>query len=348
MKIPVALMILAVALGLSGCGMVSEKGTFRDRTHDYLKAEEAPPLTLPEGVRADALGQIYVVPPIPETSLLDETTETPRPQPLSTNVLEEEVKIQSLNGQRWILINRSPSEAWPRVRNILNTNGVPTSLANATSGVVETVWIQFEDDPANDHRYRFSIEQGIQPDSTEIRILHASKPHTDIEAEWPGNSTSDEREASMAQILASALAGESSGGTVSLLAQSIGSGSKVEIVAPKEADPYIEMRLDYDRSWASVGYSVTRQGFTVVDQDRSAGVLYVNYRGEGEEEDNPGFFRRLLGAKSADEARLEVNYQVRVVKGTSGVEVRVLNAEDGVLERTEALRLLKKIRANLS
>lgn len=339
-------MIVVLAMGLTACGLFGEGGIFRDRSRDYLKSDEVPPLQLPEGIKAEALGDIYVVPPVPETSLIDESAETPRPQLLATNALEEEVKIQSLNGERWILINRSPSEVWPRVRNILNTNGVPTAMVNASSGMIETVWIQFEDDAANDHRYRFRIEQGIQPGSTEIRILQMSRSHGLDASDWPQKSASDERENNMAQVLASALAGEASGGTVSLLAQSIGSGSKVEIVAPKEADPYIAIRLDYDRSWASVGYSVTREGFTVVDQDRSAGVLYVNFRDE--DEDEPGFFRRLLGAESAEEARLKPNYTVRLTRADSGVEVHVLDAESGTLDRTEALRLLKKIRANLS
>lgn len=347
MKTPGTLTMVAAVLSLSACGMFSDKGTFRDRSRDYLKAEEVPPIALPADVRTEALGQIYAIPPIPETSLLDETAETPRPQPLSTNLLEEEVKIQSLNGKRWILINRSPSEVWPRVRNILNTNGVPTAVANASSGIIETVWIQFEDDPANDHRYRFSIEQGVQPDSTEIRILHGSKPHVAAAGDWTDSSASDERENNMSQVLASALAGEISSGTVSLLAQSIGSGSKVVVVAPKESDPYIEIKLDYDRSWASVGYSVSREGFTVIDQDRTAGVLYVNYR-DDEEDDAPGFFSRLFGGKGDEKDRLEANYQVRVTNGANGVEVRILDSEEGVLERTEALRLLKKIRANLS
>ena len=66
-------MIVVVAMGLTACGMFGEGGTFRDRSRDYLKSEEVPPLQLPEGIKAEALGDIYVVPPVPETSLIDES-----------------------------------------------------------------------------------------------------------------------------------------------------------------------------------------------------------------------------------------------------------------------------------
>ena len=152
----------------------------------------------------------------------------------------------------------------------------------------------------------------------------------------------------MLNVLAGALAGDASSGTVSMLAQEIGEESKVDILTPKDKTPYILLRLDYDRSWASVGYSVSKEDFSVVDQDRTAGVLYVRHSTEEEEEDDkPGFIRRMLGAETVDKTP-EANYQVRVSRGDEGIEVRILDKKQGELAPVEALRLLKKIRANLS
>ena len=340
---------LSLVLGfvvLSGCGMLDDDGYLRDRQNDYQLASEMPVLVVPEGADSDALGELYVVAEIPDTSLLlEETVGAPRPQPLSGNLLDEEVKIQSLGGKRWVLTNRPPSEVWPRIRNILNRNALPTAYADAAAGVLETVWLELKDDEVYKHRFQFRIEPGVQIDSTEILIVHMRINKGDTPGPWPLQSDDDERENAMANMLASALAGDESSGTVSLLAQLVGGDAKVETVTPKDASPYILLKLDYDRSWASVGYATGRDGFLLVDQDRSAGVFYVHY-GDPEEEE-PGFFVSLF-TRDDGEQRLSVTYLIRLTRVGETTEVRLVNGEGQELERIEVLRLLKKIRANLS
>ncbi len=349
MKQKVLLVTMSVGLLLTNaCSMFDDDGVFRNKGKDYLLSEEEPYIEVPEGLDSDAIGELYRIPKIPETSLLEDIDGTPRPQILSTNVLEEEVKVQSLPGGRWILINRLPGEVWPRVRSILNRNAVPTALANATTGVIETVWLEFQDDTEKNHRYRFTIEQGVQPKSTEISILHMVMTRAAEIPEWPDSSDDEEREKTMLNVVASELAGDASSGTVSMLAQEIGGESKVDILTPKEKSPYILLRLDYDRSWASVGYSVNKENFSIVDQDRSAGIFYIHDQVGDEEVDKPGFIRRMLGAAVKEERVLEVDYEVRVLSGDDGVEVRIFDAQQGELTRLDSLRLLKKIRANLS
>lgn len=344
MKIKIIATMTISSLMLSGCGMFGEDGTFRNRGKDYLAAEEMPPLVVPEGLDSAGLGQLYPIPPIPQTTVLHDGGDVPRPANLSAESLEEVVKIQNLGGQRWILTNRSPSEVWPRVRNILNRSGIHTARAEAAQGILDTVWLEFEGDTQHHHRYQLSIQPGVQLNSTEIKILHDRMNQGGTAHDsWPELSVDDKREQDMVQILAEALAGDLSSGTVSLLAQAIGGAEKVEIVTPDVADPYLMMTLDMDRAWASVGYSLQRGGFNTIDQDRSAGVFYVNYTPEDEAE--PGFFRRML---SRSEKILEINYQVLLIRVDGGVQVRVVDKERAGLRRADAIRLLQGVRANLS
>lgn len=341
-----SLLALAGLALLPGCGILSDDGMLRNRSKDYQHAAELPEMTVLAGVDDQALAQLYVVPEIPDTSLLlEETIGAPQPPALSGTMLEEEVKIQALDGKRWVLINRSPSEVWPRVRSLLNSNSLPTAYADAAQGVLETVWLELEGDAVRKHRFQFRIEPGVQAGSTEVAIVHMSVEKSSEPTAWPLLSDDDEREKAMANLLASSLAGDESSGTVSLLAQSIGGDAKVEIVTPKEAEPYILLKLDYNRAWASVGYSTGRDGFTLVDQDRTVGVFYVHF---GDVDDSkPGFIARLFGA-DRKEPRLSVSYQLRLTSSDEGTQVRIVDAEAHALERIEALRLLKKIRANLS
>ncbi len=116
---------LCVCLTISSCGWLG----IRDRSSDYLLAEETAPIVVPAELDAVNLGQAYPIPSIANESAPEATFEVPRPQPISVNTFEQLVKIQSIDDKRWILVNSSPSELWPRVRNALNRNGVPAARA---------------------------------------------------------------------------------------------------------------------------------------------------------------------------------------------------------------------------
>jgi len=345
MKRVVVMALLAPAL--AGCGMFAGDGMFRDRSRDYLTAREYPPIRVPEGLDDQALGQLYSIPPVTEPLVADETGALSPPQPLGTSLLEEDIKVQSLGDRRWVWINRSPAEVWPRVRNLLNANNMVPDRSDAAAGVIETAWIEFADEPGAQHRYRLRIEQGMQPDTAEIGVEHAVAPSGGEGGEWSAVATGDRRALDMIDFIASGLAGGDAAGSVSLLAQSIGGGAKVEMVAPVDVPPYLLIKLGYDRSWASVAYSVSREEFQVVDQDQSRGLFYVNLKKELEQ-DRPGFFARMLGAgDEAENAAAAARYRIALEKTQQGVVVRV-ESETGDLDRARQLDVLNRIRANLA
>lgn len=333
---------IVIVLTLSGCGWLG----LRDRSNDYLLAEETQPTVVPADLDSATLGQIYPIPAIPLDSVELVAYEVPRPQPASANTFEQLVKIQTIEGRRWILINISPSEVWPRVRNILNRNGIPSAKAEGSAGIIETVWVNFNSDAENAHRFRFSIAPGVQIDSTEISVLHEQRPKGNEEAGvWPEQSQSLTRESDMLSLVANDLASASEYATVSLLAQDIGGDAKVEIMTPEVADPFILVKLGFDRTWASISYSAQRGGFVTVDKNRTEGVMYVNYTEETA--DDEGFFSRWFGGGAGEEI-LEVNYQVLVQSVGANVEVRIIGPDGEGLNKAESLRLLKVLRGNMS
>ena len=341
MKQLISALNIFVILSLSGCGWLG----LRDRSNDYLLAEETEVTTVPAELDDTALGQIYPIPPIASGSVELVEFEVPRPQPASVNTFEQTVKIQSLEGRRWVLINIPPSEVWPRVRSVLNRSGVPAAVANGSKGVIETVWVKFNNDEENSHRFRFQISPGVQIDSSEISALHNQIARGSEEgAQWPSVSDSDEREKDMLTLLAGELADASNYASVSMIAQEIGGAAKVEVITPEVADPFIQVKLSFDRAWASVLYSAERGGYVTIDQNRSEGVLYVNYTPQGDDE--KGFFARWFGG--GDDKITEVNYRILVATVGNNVEVRVVGPNGEGLNRAEALRLLTILRSNMS
>ena len=342
MKSLISALNIFVILSLTGCGWLG----LRDRSNDYLLTEETEVTAIPAGLDRSVIGQLYPIPQIASESIELVDFEAPRPQPASVNTFEQLVKIQSLEGRRWVLINNPPSELWPRVRSVLNRNGVPAALAEGSSGVIETVWVKFNSDEDNSHRFRFQISPGVQVNSSEISLLHNQAVRSEEEqAVWPQASDSDQREKDMLTMLANELAGATNYASVSLLAQNIGGEAKVVVITPEVADPFIQIKLSFDRAWASILYSADRGGFTLVDKNRSEGTLYVNYTDKATDE--PGFFARWFGEDSGDQI-LEVNYQVLVQVVGANVEVRVVGPDSDGLGKAETLRLLKILRNNMS
>lgn len=334
---------ICLILSASGCGWLG----IRDRSNDYNLANETEPTVIPEQMNPASLGQLYPIPSIATDNISDNSSEVPRPQPISVNTFEQLVKMQRIDDQRWILVNSSPSELWPRIRNVLNRSGIPSARAEGSAGIIESIWLSYKSDEDNQHRFRFVIAPGVQVNSTEISVIHQQKNTADKDtSDWPDQSHNGSKEQDMLSFIANELALEPNYASVSLLAQKIGGDNKVEVINPEVADPFIRVKLTFDRSWASVNYSVSRGGFTLIDQDLDQGLLLVNYTDQLDEQDQ-GFFDRWFG-QSTDNEILEVNYRILVKQVGDNIEVRLVSSEGESLDRGVSLKLLNILRGNMS
>lgn len=372
--------VLASSAILSGCGVFfGEDGIFRDSSNDYLKAESIPPIELAGNTNTEVFGELYVIPKQDKANYeYPDEFEVPRPDALSTSAFTEKVKIQRLGENRWIAINTSPAEVWPRVRRFLNSNGLSVDRTNPQEGIIETAWLQFKDDPDNRDKYRFSIEQGVQPDSAEIHVTHLSLSR-DVEVpaavDWSDKSTNAERESWMVDELAASLANDTGSGSASLLAQTIGGEDKIALVA-KNQEPVLRMNLDQVRAWATLSYSLEQEGFRLIDENEDFRIFYVDYENPDESE---GFFsgwfsddektypaldavisqlnlqdtaenRKLFPAAafaSAQKRSDAAGYLVLVTPEAEGLEVSIRDASGQRLEPRQARELLTTIRRNL-
>ena len=336
-------LIMAACFTLSGCSWLG----IEDNSNDYLLSPETQVLVVPEQLSSARLGQLYSIPSVSGDISTLSSTEVPRPQPISVNTFEQLVKIQKIDQKRWILINNKPSELWPRVRSILNKNGIGSEKADGSSGVIETTWLSYNSDPDNVHRFRFSISPGLQLNSTEISVLHQLKPiDQEVNNNWPASSNTDAKEQDMVSFLANQLVAQPDYASVSLLAQDIGGESKVQIIKPEVADPYILVNLSFDRTWASINYSAVRGGFTLVDQDITKGLLLVNYSDDMVEQDSSGI-NSWFGANNKEQV-LAANYRILVEQVESSIEIRIVSLEGDSLGKELALKLLNIVRSNMS
>ncbi len=293
--------LVCLSASLSGCGMFfGDDGVFRNRENDYLKADSLPPLVLPAGTNKEAMGELYPIPPISASDFGYDATaseyDVPRPMPLSANMLQDNVKIQRVGEKSWILVNAAPGELWPRIRNFLNANNLSATRADLKQGIIETGWLQFKSDLNSQDKYRLQIDQGIQPETSEIHIIHmnvpgATKPTQD--PEWPTKSMSAEREKWLMDDLAANLASDSTEGGTSMMAQAIGGtvAAKAALGMHKN-EPVMTLKLDKTRTMASIAYAAKRDGFQLFESDASTGMFYVHYKNL--EDAKPGWFKRTF------------------------------------------------------
>ncbi|WP_049722043.1 outer membrane protein assembly factor BamC [Gilvimarinus polysaccharolyticus] len=286
--------VLTLVIMLSGCGIFwGDEAYFRNREGDYQKAEKTEPLKVPEGMKSDKLGERYPIPPITASEFDDiaheGSSKVPRPQPLATNLMQENVKIQRLASERWILMNVSPGEVWPRVRAFMNDNNIDVANADIGRGLVDSHWLQFKSDLSTTDRYRVQIDQGVQPETSEIHVLHQSIDgnNTADAPAWPAASSSSEREAWMLDELAATLAQDETLGGTSLLAQAIGGDAKSALVV-EQNEPVMKIRLSEARAKATLYHAMRQDGFSIYESQSEDGIYYLHY--EPIEAEDEGWF----------------------------------------------------------
>lgn len=280
-----ALTVVGLCGWLSGCGVFwGDDAYFRNRAGDYQQADSIEPLQMPEGMQAEELGKLYVIPPIVESEFeniaIEKQARVPRPDPLAANALADRVKIQRLGDERWILMNVAPGELWPKVRSFLNTNNLPVAEADISRGLIDSHWVQFKTDLSTSDRYRVVIDQGVQPDTSEIHVLHQSVPGTVNPEEirpWPSVSSSSEREAWLLDELAAILAADEAIGGTSMLAQAIGGEAKSALQV-EENEPVMRLRLGKDRARATLYHTMRQEGFAIYDSLADQGIYYLHYQ----------------------------------------------------------------------
>ena len=108
------------------------------------------------------------------------------------------------------------------------------------------------------------------------------------------------------------------------------------------------MNLNYDRAWASLLNSLSRGGYTIIDQNRSAGRLQVEFQEIVAEEKGQTLKEWVLNLGNKVEKVPPVEYWVELVRNEQTVEVRIADKSRDKLERSLAIKLLKVIRGNLS
>ena len=278
-----SLLLPLVAMLVTGCGLFGEKGRLRDHSDDFLRAASVDPLVLPPGLDSERIEDIYYVPPLAGVSAQTEALEVSRPQPLIAGDFDNMVKMQSLGQEQWVLVRLLPGQVWPRVRDFLIQRRVGVGAEDGDQGVIQSPWISSRQ-AAFDEIYRFTLTQGVQRNTCEVRIVQAQRTADSAASRrsrelargqnWPTRSDDVRRERLMVQQFANYLAGRVDiNAPVSLMAQGISTANRLYMVPGEQ--PMIRVNLGPDRAWASLGLALDKAGFQLIDENRAASTYRV-------------------------------------------------------------------------
>ncbi len=348
-----SLLIFSLVTLLAGCNyLAGENGPFRDRADDYMEAPVLPLMQIPEELDSYTLDELYVIPEQFVASA-QPFTEIPLPKPIETN-RREGVIIQNLGDRRWIVLDATPGQVWPLVRDYWTQLQVILDYENPSSGILETSWLEVDSNLETRHKYRMTIEPGLHSGYSEIYVLHLQSPRSEpapLVVNWPEASSSVDRERQILDSLSQYLADRNDvyqASSASLLAGSIEAERKANIIEDDQGGQVLELRLEYARAWALVRAALEEAEITVVDSDREQSFFNVRFSGIRAEQDSPGFIGRLFGRNDPNSEAEERDFTVRLLENGDTVTVvaEALETSGDLAELTAELLVL--INNNLS
>jgi outer membrane protein assembly factor BamC len=338
--IKLCLLVPTVAV-LGACSMVAkvpgmskiagEDGMFRDRKGDYLKAETISRTQVPAGMDSFVIDDLLVIPELPANTEQQAFLDPPRPNPIEGRS-DREVVIQRMEGRGWIIVDVSPSQVWPRIRDYFRQNNVVIAFENPTAGIMETGWFVLDGNVLTQEKFRVTVETGFQDNSAEIRLLQVEAPQAAPvigQVPFQTQSMNPETEYTVLSALSSYLADVADlyqASSVSFLAGNINSAGKATLEKTPAGNEILQLRAEYNRAWAAVGRALQRGGVQILAQDVGTGVYDLVYvpgqKPEGEEEEE-SFFHKLwtLGGVFGDDKLPSYSLQLQLLRTGDTVEV---------------------------
>ncbi len=336
--------------------IAGEEGLLRDRQADYLEAEVLPRTTIPPQYDSYIIDELMVIPQVPENNS-QAFLNAPRPRAFSGRS-ERGVVIQRMSGDSWVVVDVSPSEVWPRIRDYWSSKSIGVAFENPTRGILDTGWFVLAGNSLTKEKIRVTVEPGFQNDSAEIRLLHLavgqSIPVLD-QVNWPETSTDPEVEYDFLTDLSNYLVDVADlyqASTVSFLAENIDGRGKANILSTPGGKEILHLEAGFDRSWAAIDRALRRAEIEIIVESVDQGVFEVNYVIPSEtDEKEPGLLSKIFtlgGAFSKDDRPEFFPLQIQVLDLDGEVEVIIepVNAtqqqsEDLIEAEDSLLRLLR-------
>jgi len=327
MTISKTLPIILIFTFLTSCSYI-----LTDHKNDYLKEKQTKSIVLPDNQSSRPIVDYFPI-NTEDNEQVGTEYEIPMPQQVFSSGTSNEVRMHKLGELRWVYVETLPSSAWPVMKDFWTSSNYGLSVSNPNTGIIESKAIETS---GNNSKLIMKIEHGIRQASSEVFVSHVVQQKGD----WVRVSGEDNLEAKVLREVLDYFASSPSSGGTSLVALNLNYGQKAVLKqSDNNKDSFIELNLEYARSWAAVDRALKEALITINDLDRDQGIFFVEF---SKQEEKKGFLRRLFSGES-----FKGNYQV-IVKEVNDNTCLVTIISDGEESKLYERDLLSEINQSLS
>ena len=309
MKIAPTLVMVTAASILTGCGMLPSVpfigGDDKPKKTTYIDLRPQAPLEVPADLRQVKPSQVSAIPAIGEqrnASYYPDRPPLPDAKYASDN--RDEVRVQRLGSRSWLVVPESPTTAWPKMKQFFADNGIVLIDDRPDVGRLNTAWLEDTSSPARDivrtlmqrarseaglesgeDRFLLRVEQGMQPQSTEVHLRHDNDELNGVVAPdllrvQEVNSDLVAAEKALLEQIGGYVAARVAESTVSKVALQIGSQPKSDMRRNADGIPELSFFLDRRRALASLTQSLRNAGVLINSEDSDAGRFDISIPNE--------------------------------------------------------------------
>ena len=346
-----------IVFSLSACTtLTGESGYFRDKSGDYVDELVTPDLVIPGNLKPIQSAEFMEIPDISNHAKLSKDVTVPR---ADRRVVREDGAIHEIvtrDNNSVLVINRPVHMVKPYLDEFWAGKEITVAekaglKSAAEQGVVVTNWVQLgetsrpgfmrrlvgnvftlENADTSHEKFRLSARSGSRAGTSEITLEHVRRRDgTDLTV--PVNWT-EERHTS--PVLENMLLNEVLVGLIQSREQTVTGRSSSTIHADQismqqagNGNPQLRIDAGFAPSWQAVENALTEMGITIVDRNRTLGLIYIDVNVDGEQitppqEEKNGWFSGWFSddEKVAEaEAQASSEYTVRVHSVTEATHI---------------------------
>lgn len=264
------------------------------------------------------------------------------------------VRVKRAGTERWLVVQASPEDMWPKLREFVSQTGLLIDLEDPSTGLIRTTWADNRAKVGSGSQnflsrwigslystgerdmYRIRLVRGSAPGTSEVFVVHYGMQEVVSESDGPGvKSTRWQRRPADPELEAEMLAqlmvyfGVDLEDARSKVAD-VPADPQAKLVEAGSGTVALQVRDNLDEAWHRVRVSLDRIGFMVERSDRDKRVYYVRYNDVWEDQETKGFFDTMFGGKKEDASK---QYQVRLSPEGETTDVKVFSA-DGAPENS--------------
>lgn len=289
------LLVFFLAFGLAGCFSARpDDRLIKNRENIYLKAENKEPLKVPPWLDGDAIGNLLAI-PFPEDGVLNprQRTALAAPEALLAPDILDQIRIQSLEGNNWLVSPENPFTVWPKMTLFVSDNKLGTRRNEPTLGILETEWFDIGVEPEDGvrkglaregeeknmaYRVEFKVEQAIRQGFTEVhaRVFELELEGFDVSIDQSlvGERVA-EKDVELLKIIASKLLSKDKRISVSLMADTINAESKATLLRDEQGQPVLKLNLSNARFFATVKRSLENANIVIESNEEDDSVIRI-------------------------------------------------------------------------